>query len=492
MLMRELCRPWVVLAAILLTTAIACTVLTGHEVSRTLGGQNYQAMIQRDGYASSRSALQWKYGELPKGTHNAATDVLGAAHAHRGWGFRTPPPERKNQLWGDDEYGLLMPEPGERLSPRQSEYLAEYIAHNTDSINLLLALDGTRPARYPIHLVFALSHPEHSDHLELIRIARELMSWAAVHAMYEKDTDRVVACIRAQYFIARTLDKEPLLESQLAREACLAEMTRSVERALNAVNFSDAQLRTLQQLCGDGPSDVHQGIPLGIMGNAVLTMDMIQRDDLAHEQIYDLRDLVQYVGLSKIDLHAYTHDMILAAELGYYSPELALAGNFRGAMPWMSLYRTPFSTLFGSSYFSYQLGNVSNRVVRDHLVITAIAVERYRLEHNRLPDALEALVPEFLDEVPRDFYEDFGKRYRLAEKRFQEQHGRAPYDIIELGSAGVDQLFEKRSVKYRQEEDGYLIYSAGRDEKDDGGINFRVDEQGRERRNEDMVLRVRR
>ena len=67
------------------------------------------------------------------------------------------------------------------------------------------------------------------------------------------------------------------------------------------------------------------------------------------------------------------------------------------------------------------------------IAITALAIKRYQLRHGGLPDRLEALVPEFLPTVPRDWFAD------------------AP-------------------LQYRTQPDGsFLLYSVGPDGEDNGG-----------------------
>ena len=62
-----------------------------------------------------------------------------------------------------------------------------------------------------------------------------------------------------------------------------------------------------------------------------------------------------------------------------------------------------------------------------------LAVERYRLAHqNALPDTLDQLVPQFLAAVPAD-----------------------PFDA--------------KPLRYAKKSPGYVIYSIGKDRKDDGG-----------------------
>lgn len=50
---------------------------------------------------------------------------------------------------------------------------------------------------------------------------------------------------------------------------------------------------------------------------------------------------------------------------------------------------------------------------RRSLVLTGIALERYRLKHGAMPQTLDALVPEFLAEVPKDIYDGKPLRYQV-------------------------------------------------------------------------------
>jgi len=65
---------------------------------------------------------------------------------------------------------------------------------------------------------------------------------------------------------------------------------------------------------------------------------------------------------------------------------------------------------------------------------TAIAVERYRLEHGKLPDTLKDLVPEYISSVPHD-------------------------------------PFNGDPLMYRKREAGFVVYSVGTNLKDDSGLD---------------------
>jgi hypothetical protein len=59
--------------------------------------------------------------------------------------------------------------------------------------------------------------------------------------------------------------------------------------------------------------------------------------------------------------------------------------------------------------------------------VAAVPLKRYRLRHSRWPDSLDALVPAFLSEVPRDWMNGQPLRYR-----------RNPDDTFTLYSVGLD------------------------------------------------------
>ena len=60
-------------------------------------------------------------------------------------------------------------------------------------------------------------------------------------------------------------------------------------------------------------------------------------------------------------------------------------------------------------------GRAAEAEVRRHLVVAALALERYRVRHGRYPDTLADLVPELLKAPPVDFMDGQPLRYRLTE-----------------------------------------------------------------------------
>jgi hypothetical protein len=68
----------------------------------------------------------------------------------------------------------------------------------------------------------------------------------------------------------------------------------------------------------------------------------------------------------------------------------------------------------GARFRQSLLGRAAEAETRRRLVVTALALERYRRTHERYPDALDQLVPSLLPEAPIDFMDGKPLRYRLT------------------------------------------------------------------------------
>lgn len=89
----------------------------------------------------------------------------------------------------------------------------------------------------------------------------------------------------------------------------------------------------------------------------------------------------------------------------------------------------------GCPYPAYRRAwEVTFEILTSHqLLVTAVALRRYALRHAVFPETLDALVPDLMPEVPRDF-------------------------------------MDGQSLRYRRKGDGsFLLYSVGADGRDDGG-----------------------
>jgi hypothetical protein len=86
-------------------------------------------------------------------------------------------------------------------------------------------------------------------------------------------------------------------------------------------------------------------------------------------------------------------------------------------------------------------------------VNTAIALKRYQLRQGKMPTSLTALVPEYLEAVPRD-------------------------------------LMDGQPLRYRLNADGsFVLYSVGEDAQDDGGDSRHVDSSTSQQRRDPWLGR---
>ncbi len=107
------------------------------------------------------------------------------------------------------------------------------------------------------------------------------------------------------------------------------------------------------------------------------------------------------------------------------------------AYGWYGRLDLAVSDLTGESYSSYTNDNYryieKRRQTQTRLLIAELSVHSYRLEHDKIPETLAELVPDYFSAVPNDPF------------------GEGP-------------------LVYRVTDDSYLLYSIGPDGKDDGGI----------------------
>ena len=121
----------------------------------------------------------------------------------------------------------------------------------------------------------------------------------------------------------------------------------------------------------------------------------------------------------------YYRDCELTVRRAVQAPtwaEMRLLPGATNALPFQSKYRSRVQTLlnmrqmsggFGGRGQSF-LGRAAEAEARRRLIVTAIALQRYRGRHGGYPKTLQALVPELLPSPPVDFMDGKPLRYQLT------------------------------------------------------------------------------
>ena len=314
---------------------------------------------------------------------------------------------------------------------------------------------SSRPyVRYPID--YDLDNPwgiriPHTDEVVSIGHKAELAAGQSDHALDD---------VKLALYLADSLKEEVFLVSYLVRLACLQLVTQPIWEGLAEHRWSDAQLRDLQTALQHYElfKDVKRPLD-GERAAGILTADLLWRQKYRLSHLLDdssPRGSTTADVFARIAPHGWYHQ----EQLNYcrlYENQLAGtfdAGRKRGFPEQIEshahelerevsggrLGKTPNAVLHHRLIAAMLLPSLGKIPFRTAAAQTAVdqaalacALERYRLANGQFPDKLEALVPQFVSQLPNDVVSG------------------DPY-------------------KYRRTADGqFFLYSIGWDEKDDGG-----------------------
>ena len=398
--------------------------------------------IRKQGYPVTLAELDKWYPQPPPGEN--AADVYLAAFA-------------KSNTWNTNvlmEKRDSLPIIGNAKLPRRSlplpdetKGLAErYLADNAESIQLLREAASFRKCQYPLGLTngFEVSLP----HLNSVRQGARLLTLETV-LQAEKGGSRAPSdSILDSACLAHSLDREPLLISQLVRMACQRIALTGLERVINRVSVTDNDLS--RHIAWVSEAEASDGVIRGLTGELCLGNSLYAASGTQFSALVE----GGYLWWS----FKWKRGFILAPSMALYRVTGLLDVDYLNFLNVLSDYinawRQPLpSRLGGEELFTNRirdlprwqllsrtlLPSLSRALIRDathraclRAADAALSVERYRLADGALPNSLDALVPKFLDAVPTD-------------------------------------PFDGQPLRYKKLAKGYVVYSVGEDGKDDGG-----------------------
>jgi len=362
-----------------------------------------------------------------------------------------------------------LPPLGEPFPPYILQAASQYLAGKKEFFDLMGKAAACESC------VFDLDFTEGADldfsHLGSARNATRLLLLSAFVEAGHGDLDKAVARLDQAFVLERHLRVEPTLLSALVRGAVGKMSVEAVERLLSTERFSKDQLKRLQNaLASEMTSALWQYIFLGERAFAMSIFDEclyggdpttvfyllnLSGTRLRPKGIGDelaariLRSLArgpikdEYTGL----LHFYTQ-VVNQASL---SP--------RRARKWaQELSEDGMQRMGFSKHFVRMLvpavAEAYDHVLTAHLFSaaceTALAVERYRIATGQMPTNLQDLVPGYIQAIPEDY-------------------------------------FGEGALKFKEFEQGYIVYSVGKDGQDDGGAEDKDEINTKEC---DLVFRV--
>lgn len=355
--------------------------------------------------------------------------------------------------------------------------LANDLENNHEYLDLLhqastlkqcrFSLDFTRSDSYHRSNIARYWEPDKSFDFNGLSQADMMLEYESRLGVETGKPNTVVAAILAATALPRVLTDIPSLEVQLVRTEHVFRCTHLLEYILNYTTLPDDALRSIQiaianlerreaithgligarcigLACFDDPYPTSGTQLVGVFTDSLIDeISPVDSDTLINKGY-------RWSGFRNMDRNAFLDTMdyaIAVSKMPYW--HMLNVNDFDKFVSW----RTPVCQMFiprikqtvysGTrmrlaphleQYFRRQIVGVAYIYV----ACTALAIERYRLTNNALPESLSNLVPDFLSDVLNDPFDGHPVRYKLTGK-------------------------------------GYVVYSIGINQMDDGGISTATD-----------------
>ncbi len=324
-----------------------------------------------------------------------------------------------------------------RFAEELHKLAEEYLAANVEKLRILHEAAKLPACRFPLD--FSDGSNLKLPHLAQLRASLRLLSLEAMLAAEDGDMNRALDSLLTAFTVSKAVRQEPLLISQLVRIACDGIACFTVRRAMELGSFSEAQLAQLAAVLKH--SEDPEAMIRGLAGERVFQLMLYDNPQLFTN---DLNKTVHGAGTAagvflKItgalnrdcDFYLRMMDQMIAAcrmPAHEAMPVLRRIGtNIQASSSWI-----PSPARIQLPAFT----QVMESRARDEAILrntaAAVAIERYRIVYNRLPEQLADLAPSFLETVPVD-------------------------------------PFDGKPLRYRRLDAGYVVYSVGYNLKDEEG-----------------------
>jgi hypothetical protein len=414
----------VLLIPIIIAAAIGIRhVYLGHQIQAEL------TKIRQEGYPTNVEELNQWYKTPPDGEN--AADLLVQAYAQ----FVPPSKEEDAALPIVGEAKL--PARNQPLSPEMKKAIADYLAKNAAALELLHKGAGMKACRYPGTLSLLGDMP----HLVKVREGARLLRLEGVFLVEENDPKGAVKAVVDGVALGRTLTREPKVISVSTGRAAEVISITGLERLLSRIPFTETQFTELSTSLD--ASEDNGALLRGWWGERACASSFFEDPSVTTALgggFFEAR--YKAMGRWKADhlflLEAWRETMnvaqtplpgrlLLAKNLGPELERRVVAGRH-------AVTAQVFPSVDGF------ITREARWAAFSRCAQLSLGIERYRLRTGRTPDTLDALVPEYLVAVPQD-------------------------------------PFDGQPLRYKQRENGYVVYSLGVNLRDDGGKE-RVQNEG--------------
>lgn len=273
-------------------------------------------------------------------------------------------------------------------------------------------------------------------HLSFLKQAARLYSLRASAHLAKGDSEKAMADVLRGIRVSELIRSEPMLISQLVRNAILQQSLVPFCDGLHQKKWTDAQLAEFQKKLQ--PVDLLEGTELAFRGERNLVnlwFDQIVEGTAKSTGVEDFNP-GWFLSLNRYHLNRIITENVLASiDVEQHSVRMEGVPTTEDESRKLSeapfAFRHAVALMVIPAYDKMLLRMTATQAGLEQMIIAA-GLERHRLAKGGYPKALAELVPAHLAKVPGD-------------------------------------LFHDRGLVYRQVDDSFTLYSTGYNVRDDGG-----------------------
>ncbi len=324
--------------------------------------------------------------------------------------------------------------------------LAAFVKSNRDALQFFAQGAKYEQSRYPLDLTQGVYTV--LPHLAKIKSATIAMELSAVWHAEGKEGKPAANDVLMALALARSLEAEPSLISQLMRAATVSIAVAALEQTLNRTALpreSLSDLRKAFQKMEDYDAR-GEGFNRALAAERAISMTLLAKPqeilqvltlggmNISAAESNQMAAVVQKAGSLKEEQHYYeeTFQQLMAARQELFPDRLKTEDLIRQRVTAAADKKFVFTKLLISG-FTGPIAKEAGCLAALRLGSTAVALEQFRAAHQqKYPAALSELTPDYLAAAQAD-------------------------------------PFDGQPLRYRQNGAGYLLYSIGPDRQDDSG-----------------------
>ncbi|MHC4637798.1 MAG: hypothetical protein ACYTBP_13190 [Planctomycetota bacterium] len=372
-------------------------------------------VIKAEGYPVTLQELNDWYS-IPDNVENAADYFTDAFSYYIKWdneSLEQLPVVGKAELPGRTE----------PLTEETKRIISEYLADNSKALELLHKGASIKHCRYPINFNqgFAILLPD----LREIRHGCKILQIEAIVYAENNEAENAIESVNAIFGLAGSLKNEPILVSYLVHRAVKTTGVSAIERILNRVSLTDEQLVYISEILSNAYNP--SGLSRAMAGERCFVIDLLRYFDtqkypsisggLGYSDVFIA--LYRAAGLSDKDLNLYLDLLtgyIEAAKLPWHKrcKAVELISKNTEQIPKIQVFLRKLNPVLFDDIITRDI----RRIAQMHTAEVAVAIERYRLSHDKLPESLTELVPDYFESVPKDPFDGKVLRYEKLSKGF--------------------------------------------------------------------------